>query len=173
MLKKLKCMNEIRINLFLFMISLFYHKFKLSFLSNVRVRILTEKGVMLMKKLHYIFMTVFCILLVCSGCGKKAEIKSSPFLDHIQLSVNEKSLTNKNNTHVYQVSLVNSDGKEVDVDSVNFKMEMKSMNHHVEASMKKINKGIYEVSLELPMEGTWSKQITLKKGKNERKVSIR
>ncbi len=47
------------------------------------------------------------------------------------------------------------------------------MNHHVEASMKKINKGIYEVSLELPMEGTWSKQITLKKGKNERKVSIR
>ncbi|MEH7347690.1 FixH family protein [Gottfriedia acidiceleris] len=126
-----------------------------------------------MKKLLYIFVTMLCILLVCSGCGKKAEFKSSPFLDQIQLSINEKKLTNKDQTHVYQVNLVNSDGKEVDVDSVNFKMEMKSMNHHVEASMKKINTGIYEVSLELPMEGTWSKQITLKKGKNERKVSIR
>ncbi|WP_268895661.1 FixH family protein [Gottfriedia acidiceleris] len=91
----------------------------------------------------------------------------------LNYQLTKKKITNKNHTYVYQVNLVNSDGKEVDVDSVNFKMEMKSMNHHVEASMKKINKGIYEVSLELPMEGTWSKQITLKKGKNERKVSIR
>ncbi|UPM56229.1 FixH family protein [Gottfriedia acidiceleris] len=126
-----------------------------------------------MKNCFYIFITILFILLVCSGCGKKAEITSSPFLDHIQLSINEKKLTNKNHTHVYLVNLVNSDGKEVDVDSVNFKMEMKNMNHHVEANMKKINTGIYEVSLELPMEGTWSKQITLKKGKNERKVTIR
>lgn len=126
-----------------------------------------------MKKFFYIFITMLCILLVCSGCGKKAEVKSSPFLDHIKFSINEKKLTNKNHTHVYQVNLVDSDGKEVDVDSINFKMEMKSMNHHVEASMKKINTGIYEVSLELPMEGTWSKQITLKKGKNVRKVSIK
>ncbi|MES9685153.1 FixH family protein [Gottfriedia acidiceleris] len=126
-----------------------------------------------MKKFFYIFITMLCILLVCSGCGKKAEVKSSPFLDHIQLSINEKKLTNKNHTNVYQVNLVDSEGKEVDVDSINFKMEMKSMNHHVEASMKKINTGIYEVSLELPMEGTWSKQITLKKGKNERRVSIK
>lgn len=95
-----------------------------------------------MKKLLYIFVTMLCILLVCSGCGKKAEFKSSPFLDQIQLSINEKKFTNKDQTHVYQVNLVNSDGKEVDVDSVNFKMEMKSMNHHVEASMKKINTGI-------------------------------
>ncbi|WP_180232923.1 FixH family protein [Bacillus sp. AFS055030] len=126
-----------------------------------------------MKKVFYIFITLLCSLVLCSGCGKKAEIKSSPFLDHIQLSINEKKLTNKKQTHVYLVNLVDTDGNEVDVDSVYFKMEMKSMNHHVEASMKKINKGIYEVSLELPMEGTWSKQITLIKGKNERKVSIR
>ncbi len=126
-----------------------------------------------MKKFFYIFIIMLCILLVCSGCGKKAEVKSNPFLDHIQLSINEKKLTNKNHTHLYQVNLVDLNGKEVDVDSINFKMEMKSMNHHVEASMKKINTGLYEVSLELPMEGTWSKQITLKKGKNERKVSIK
>ncbi|WP_180242463.1 FixH family protein [Bacillus sp. AFS029533] len=126
-----------------------------------------------MKKFFYIFITMLCILLICSGCGKKAEIKSSPFLDHIQLSINEKRLTNKKHTHVYQVNLVDSDGKEVDVDSINFKMEMKSMNHHVEASMKKINTGRYEVSLELPMEGTWSKQIIIKKGKNERKVTFK
>ncbi|XRG80610.1 FixH family protein [Rossellomorea sp. GAMAL-10_SWC] len=126
-----------------------------------------------MKKFFYIFITMLCILLVCSGCGKKAEVKSSPFLDHIQFSINEEILRNKNHTHVYLVNLVDSDGKEVDVDSINFKVEMKSMNHHVEASMKKINTGIYEVRLELPMEGTWSKQITLKKGKNVRKVSIK
>ncbi|MEE6451005.1 FixH family protein [Gottfriedia acidiceleris] len=126
-----------------------------------------------MKKFFYIFITMLCILLVCSGCGKKVEVKSNPFLDHIQLSIYEKKLTNTNHTHVYQVNLVDSNGKEVDVDSIHFKMEMKSMNHHVQASMKKINTGLYEVSLELPMEGTWSKQITLKKGKNERKVSIK
>jgi hypothetical protein len=126
-----------------------------------------------MKKFFYIFITMLFILLVCSGCGKKAEINSSPFLDHIQLSINEEKLTNKDHTHVYQVNLVDSDGKEVDVDSINFKMEMKSMNHHVEASMKKINTGRYEVSLELPMEGTWSKQIIIKKGKNERKVTFK
>lgn len=126
-----------------------------------------------MKKLNYIILLLICILLILTGCGKKAEMKSSPFLDNIHLSINEKKLTNKAHTHVYRVNLVNSDGKEVEVDSVNFKMEMKNMNHHVESNMKQISKGVYEVSIELPMEGTWSKQVTLIKGKYERKVSIK
>lgn len=126
-----------------------------------------------MRKLKYIILLLICMLLVLTGCGKKTDIKSSPFLDNIQLSINEKKLANKARTHVFRVNLVNSNGKEVEVDSVNFKMEMKNMNHHVESNMKKISKGVYEVSIELPMEGTWSKQVTLIKGKNERKVSVK
>ena len=124
-----------------------------------------------MKRVQYIFLLVLCFVLICSACGKKDETNSSPFLDSIQVTIKEKKLINKSHIHVYQVILVNEKGKEVEVGSVNFKTEMKSMNHHVEAKMKKISIGVYEVSIELPMEGTWSKQIKLIEGENERIIS--
>lgn len=124
-----------------------------------------------MRKLHYLSFFIICIALTCMGCGKKEEIQSSPFLDNIQLTLNEKQSTVKNHTHIYLVNLVNKNGESVDVDSINLKMEMKTMNHHVEEKMNKIKKGEYEVKLELPMEGTWSKQIILKEGNKERKIS--
>ncbi|PEL13077.1 FixH family protein [Bacillus sp. AFS017336] len=126
-----------------------------------------------MKRIYYIFILLICSVLIFSSCGKNTELKSNSFLDKIQLTMNEKKSNNNNQTHVYQVNLVNSEGKEIDVDSVHFKMEMKSMNHHVEARMKKITNGVYEVSIELPMEGTWSKEVTLIKGKNQREITIK
>ena len=87
--------------------------------------------------------------------------------------MNEQKSTKNKFLHTYQVNLVNTNGSFIDVESVKLKLEMKSMNHHVNEKMKKVKNGVYEVKLELPMEGNWVKQVTLKQGKNERIINIR
>jgi nitrogen fixation protein FixH len=126
-----------------------------------------------MKKEYYISLLVICFVLIISGCGKKEEIKSSPFLNKIKVTLTDQDSSKIKHLHTYQLTLVNSNGALVDVDNVKLNLKMKSMNHNVDGKMKKLRKGLYEVKLELPMEGAWIKEVTLQKGKNERKINIR
>ncbi|WP_088040737.1 FixH family protein [Bacillus sp. EAC] len=126
-----------------------------------------------MKNLQVFSLMITCFVLIITGCSKKEEVKSSPFLDKINVSLTDLKSTKNKDKHTYQVKLVNRNGEKVDVDSVKLNLQMKSMNHHSEGVMKRKESGLYEVQLELPMDGTWSKQVVLKNDKNERKVNLR
>lgn len=111
---------------------------------------------------------IFAILTGCNNINKGSS--SNSFLDKIDLTMTDHTSSKNNKVHTYKVNIIDTSGKAVDVDSIKIKMTMKSMNHHTEGTMKRIDKGIYELKIELPMEGKWNQEITLNKGEYARIV---
>lgn len=127
-----------------------------------------------MKNINLKSLLLGCFLLISLvGCNKKAVSESNSYLDALNPKITEIETSKNKKLHTYELILLNSNGEKVDVDSVFLKLEMKSMNHYSKGKMKKIDKGVYEVELELPMDGIWSKQITLTSGKYERLINVK
>ncbi|PFM77787.1 hypothetical protein COJ46_18065 [Bacillus sp. AFS077874] len=103
------------------------------------------------------------------GCGKSEEAAvSNKYLDNIIVTLSDQP-TSKDSEHSYEVTLKNNENELVNVDSVEIILKMKSMNHKVDAKLKRVSKGVYKV--ELPMDGSWDKTIVLKQEKFVRKVN--
>ncbi|MEH7403640.1 FixH family protein [Gottfriedia acidiceleris] len=105
------------------------------------------------------------------GCGKSEEAAvSNKYLDNIIVTLSDQP-TSKDSEHSYEVTLKNNENELVNVDSVEIILKMKSMNHKVDAKLKRVSKGVYKGKVELPMDGSWDKTIVLKQEKFVRKVN--
>jgi hypothetical protein len=104
-----------------------------------------------------LFMTFFIIAMLVIGCTS-----SSSNFNNVEVRfLNDGQVLSTEAFNTYTVKLVNNDGDAIDAEKVYLYMNMKMMNHPIEGTMKKVDKGLFELELPLAMAGDWYANVTV------------